>query len=527
MVDGSAAEGRASTLPIDLGFALVAVTAWVVWYRLTDGTWFFLDEWVLAGRGRSLGDLLEPYNNHLSVPYIAIYRLHMGLFGFGSYEVLRVLGITSLVAGPVLLYVTTRRTLGAAWAAVAATVLLWMEGTSLEPGAMNHWGVVAATVVAAWAARRRDPNADWWLLVALAVGFLTAGGMVACAAGVLAYCLLDGASRRRWACALVPTIGWAIWYLLLDTTTLPPELSLTRSESVERIVDGYVATLESLAFGSTLGGWLLLAGMVAVAVVRVRAGGRRALVPFAAWWGASLVWWVGLVQSRQVLADPEIYRYQRVCAVFLLLALVPVEPPPDAAPDAAPAPLSARSWQPPRALAAVGVVVLAALLAWSGLDLARRETNVLVANGRQARVLLLVATSDPPVMRPDDRMGLNMGNLSRRELQRLTQLYGPEPVPFDELDQALVDEEALFFRSIEEGATQAEGCEPVDGVPHVAERLWMVTGASEVVVTAHRFGDEPIEVDRLPANSEAELWAVRLPVDGSWTVDAPGACLAG
>ena len=73
---------QGSELLVDLAVAVVFTATWVVWFRMTDGAWFFVDEWALAGRGRSIGDFLEPYNNHLSVPYIAVYRIHMGLFGF-------------------------------------------------------------------------------------------------------------------------------------------------------------------------------------------------------------------------------------------------------------------------------------------------------------------------------------------------------------------------------------------------------------------------------------------------------------
>src|SRR5690606_20764739 len=82
---------------VDVVVAVVLLATWVTWFRWTQDGWFFLDEWALAGRGRTLGDFLEPYNNHLSVPYLAVYRAHMALFGFDRYEVLRAIGHTALV----------------------------------------------------------------------------------------------------------------------------------------------------------------------------------------------------------------------------------------------------------------------------------------------------------------------------------------------------------------------------------------------------------------------------------------------
>ena len=255
---------RAADRAVDVVFAFVLVATMAVWFRLTRNTWFFLDEWALAGRGRSLGDFLEPYNGHLSVTYLAVYRAHMELFGFGSYTLLRVLGLVALASGPVLLYLTTRRALGPMAAGIAAIAVLWAEGVSLEPGAMNHSAVVACSVVAAWAARSTGRRADRWLLGALTLGFLTAGGMVATAAALVVGAALTRAGSRRWLAILVPTGVWAAWYVLQDRPPIPEEHRIDVGDALRLVVDGFAATLRGVAGGSALGGALLLVVLVAV-----------------------------------------------------------------------------------------------------------------------------------------------------------------------------------------------------------------------------------------------------------------------
>ena len=46
----------------------------------------------------TLGDFLEPYNKHLSISIIAIYRVAFTIFGFDTYAPLRIAGIACFVA---------------------------------------------------------------------------------------------------------------------------------------------------------------------------------------------------------------------------------------------------------------------------------------------------------------------------------------------------------------------------------------------------------------------------------------------
>ena len=74
--------------------------------------WFFYDEWIAADLSDRGTGLLEPYNGHLSVIWLATYRAVFGLWGLEHYLPLRVLGVVALAAAPAVLYLTTRRRLG-------------------------------------------------------------------------------------------------------------------------------------------------------------------------------------------------------------------------------------------------------------------------------------------------------------------------------------------------------------------------------------------------------------------------------
>src|SRR5262245_56327064 len=67
-------EGRQLS-PIDIAFALIVVVTAVYEYQQMHGSWFFADDWLLSLRGRTPVDFFRPYNGHLSITYIGIYRL--------------------------------------------------------------------------------------------------------------------------------------------------------------------------------------------------------------------------------------------------------------------------------------------------------------------------------------------------------------------------------------------------------------------------------------------------------------------
>ena len=109
--------------------AAVALTAW--WYlRASRGISFLRDDWTVATRSLSFGDLFEPHAGHLSLVPLAIYRVMLGQFGMATYTPERLLGSTSLLCAGVALFLFARSRVGAPVALVAAVSVLWLPTTT-------------------------------------------------------------------------------------------------------------------------------------------------------------------------------------------------------------------------------------------------------------------------------------------------------------------------------------------------------------------------------------------------------------
>jgi hypothetical protein len=83
-----------------LGLAVLASGALL--YHLTRGSSFWGDDWVwiTTRRANTVGTFLSPYDGHLSVLPLVIYRLMFAAFGINSYAPYRALVIVlSLVVG--------------------------------------------------------------------------------------------------------------------------------------------------------------------------------------------------------------------------------------------------------------------------------------------------------------------------------------------------------------------------------------------------------------------------------------------
>ena len=115
-----------------LGGALLLTGALL--FYITRHTTFWFDEWlwVVHRRGNSLSTYLDPYNEHLSLVPIAIYKLLFATAGIRDYVPYRVLVIAGHLGCCGLLFVYARRRVGAFLALVAAALIL-----VLGPGWQN------------------------------------------------------------------------------------------------------------------------------------------------------------------------------------------------------------------------------------------------------------------------------------------------------------------------------------------------------------------------------------------------------
>ena len=186
--------------------------------HLSRDSSFWADDWtwIATRRGNSVDTFLSPYNGHLSLVPIAIYRLMFAAFGLGSYTPYRALVIALSLVVAVLLFVYARARVGDLIALLLTASLLF-----LGPGWQETmwafqipWLLVAgAGISALMLLERRD----------------TLGDVAACALIVLAICSTSLAvaflvgvavdiavSRRRWRdvwIVAVPLILYLIWVL--------------------------------------------------------------------------------------------------------------------------------------------------------------------------------------------------------------------------------------------------------------------------------------------------------------------------
>ncbi len=228
--------------------AVAVIASGVLLFHLSRGTSFWADDWtwIATRRGNTVGTFLTPYNGHLSVVPIAIYRLMFALFGIGSYTPYRaVVIVLSLVVG-VLVFVYARTRTGEFVALLLAVLMLF-----LGPGWQNTmwafqipWLVVCVAGILALmllerGTRRADAGAC--ALLVLAIGSTSLG--LAFAVGIAVDLAL---SRGRWRDAwivLIPLVLYAIWALYYH----PNQVDLTAIPAVPvNLAEAAAAALSSL-----------------------------------------------------------------------------------------------------------------------------------------------------------------------------------------------------------------------------------------------------------------------------------------
>src|SRR4051812_1560215 len=283
---------------------------------------FFFDEWNWV-QDRSFGGvktLLEPHNEHVSIFPGAIYRGLLEVFGLSHGWPFRLPGIVAHLACCGFLFVLVRRRAGAAWAAVAAILLLFL-GQAWED---LLWGFqvgfllsVLGGLVAWWALDRGDRTGDIVACAALCVGALSSSLGVPIAVGVGAELLV---SRRRGALwiPIVPLALYGLWYLGYGKSAIT-------ADGIYH-APGWAVDAAAAASGSLFGRGLdygrpLLFVALALVVFGVL---RRGVSPrLAGVLVAGAAFWLLTGAARSAGAtptQPESSRYLYLGAVVLLLA---------------------------------------------------------------------------------------------------------------------------------------------------------------------------------------------------------------
>jgi hypothetical protein len=498
-VEGVGRGTRLALHAVPIVFGLVVLASAVYFVRITRDSWFFSDEWAMARQVTRVQDIVDPYNGHLSITILGIYRGLLEVFGFTTHLPYTIAGIVSLVAVPVAMFLVARPRVGAPAAATMGLILLWFRHISLEPGGLNHSLSLLGAIVCAYGLAERGRRSD--LVVASSLGFALAssGGGVAVAVAALLHSLCTRANRPRWLAVLLPSAAWFLWWVVL----VPPDpeaLQELRPGVLDLARDAVRHAAESfrfLALGNRVAGGVLLAIFLAYAVWQIRRG-LVAASNVLAWTAGLLFWWFGIMWSRWFfIGDVPAFRYEWVSAGFIMLAILPSER------------LSPSDWASPSTrrgalAAAAGVLVVAALLVHSvrpdARDFARTHTFL----GRQARGQAAVVL-EPDAVPAGTTFGFNFVDLNAAEVRKLLTSYGAGFGPGN-TDGLLVDVGPVTLSSAP-NRRAPQACEdlgrPTRAPPDSRVELYARAGTADVRV--RRFGRDWITVGRVQPGRQATL----------------------
>ena len=492
--------------------AAVALTAW--WYlRASRGISFLRDDWTVATRSLSFGDLFEPHAGHLSLVPLAIYRVMLGQFGMATYTPERLLGSTSLLCAGVALFLFARNRVGAPAALVAAVSVLWLPTTNLTPYLANFHIALVCAVLCAAALPSRDRRSDVVIGLALLFAFATSGVAVAVAAACAAHAVMDRARVGRWVAIAVPSLLWVCWLRALGEQPRAPDRP-SIVESLGDVVEGAFESFSALTWNWPVGGAVLLAGWVALLVHRVRTD-RPSSYTQLAWAAGLVVWWAGLVWSRAGAADGANGRYDYVGAVFILLSVLPAE--------------RAEWLTSPKArwTLAVPALALVATIVAVNHDELRDQVERRVYKAERAEIaqyeLEAAGLVDPTRRLPPEMAGITVRDYQEKVVPR----YG-SPIDLSAPpDEAIIERGALQAPIVGPVPTDDVGCASGPVNLFFGGEVALHTGDQPAMVRARRFGSSMVDLRQVPAGRSA---AVHLAVPSifpftPWIIDAPGACI--
>ena len=517
-IDGPTGEGdgsasQPSTALVDAAFGLVLAATFFTYMRLTSGYFFWADDWQLARRGHSLGDFFRPYNEHLTIVPIAIYRVVFAVFGFHTYVPLRFVVVASVCAISLAMYWLARARIGAVLAAALAIWLLWSPGFTLFPATFNHYLALAATIVCAIQLMSTGRRADVTLGIALTFALCTSGVGVAAAVGCLAHAAVSRSSLRRFVVLAIPSALWAVWWLARGRTRTAGVVRPTGREMVDATFKGIWHSFESLAAGNRV----FAAALVVLFIVNLLwclSRGARAAANSIAWTAALIFWWAGLAYNRGPLVTLDAFRYAYVGGILIVLALMPARP------------LASTTWSLRQPVAAACVLALGLAIAYANHGETFRAANTQENYGRLAKQLAVVANIGPRAVPDDVLYTLHLGFITAGQYRELVDEYG---TPFD-TKVAAPDAAIVRLGNIEprvQPRAPSPPCAPRRTVVRVpADAVVTVrTEAQGTRVNVRRFGAQYVPVGQVPADSSATLTLPGLFSKTPWMVSVERGCL--
>ena len=311
---------------------LVAVASAAFIYHQTRGSSFSPDDltWIGTRRGNGVATFLAPYNGHLSLVPIAIYRVMFALEGIGSFVPYRVLlAVVATLAGLVFFEYVRHRV--GAFGALLVTALLLFLGPGwndiMQPFQIAWLIAVAGGVLALSLLDRRRLPTDLLACLALLIAVCSTSVGVA----LLVAAAVDVAlHRRRWRDAWiagVPLVLYVVWALHYHPSTIaasaltaaPLNLIQTTGAGVAGVIGLSGVTPTDLTGVMLTFGVSLLALAAVVAIIRIPAGWDGARFVSLA---VALVVFSLLTTLARSFQSPFESRYMYVtCALVALLAV--------------------------------------------------------------------------------------------------------------------------------------------------------------------------------------------------------------
>ena len=236
---------------------------------------------------------------------------------------------------------------------------------------------------------------------------------------------------HRWLAVAAPSAGWVLWWARFGAHDRTTTGSL--SDGVRSVLDGWLGSFEAVAAGAFVGGAALAFASACLLGWRT-AHDRDAARMQVAWMAGVLVWWIGLVWSRENTASSlDTPRYEYVGAVFVLLSLIPPRP----------VTLVRRHARHP-AIAALALVSILAVVAANHPSIrtgARHRDTI----GTWVRNVLVEVDQGPEVVPDAQELPLFLHRLTAGELRALVDRRGRPMAIADEPDAYLVHRAAIIM----------------------------------------------------------------------------------
>jgi hypothetical protein len=315
------------------GLAVAVLASGLLIYHLTRGSSFSPDDWIWIDtrRGNTVNTFLSPYNGHLSLVPIAIYRLMFAAFGIGSFAPYRVLLLVIASLSGIVLFEYARHRIGEFCALLVTTLLLFLGpgwNDIMQPFQIAWLIAVAAGVLALSLLDRRRTGTDIAACILILLSLSSTSVGVALAVGIAVDIAL---SRRRWRDAwvvAVPLALYAVWAVhyhpseihLSALTNAPINLVQTTAAGVAGLVGLSGVTPTDVTGVSLTFGVPLLAFAAAAVILRTASGWD-----YTRWLSlaGALVTFSMLTTVVRYFQSPFSSRYMYVTCV--LVALMAVE----------------------------------------------------------------------------------------------------------------------------------------------------------------------------------------------------------